>query len=144
MTGAERIALALAQRFPELDAALLARRPPFRAALADALAVMSEAEIVEHVTTLGALTGARNGYGVLIARLREIRALDEDRRRMVDEEGEAARWRRVDAAARRGESLRQLVDAGTIFADEAAHLVASEFPDEDLRGIARAALGGVT
>lgn len=144
MNAAERVARALAREFPCVNPALLARRPAFRSALADALAVMSETEVVEHVTTLGALTGARNGYGVLIARLREIRALDEDRRRMVDEEGEAARWRRVDAAARRGESLRQLVDAGTIFADEAAHLVASEFPDEDLRGIARAALGGVT
>ena len=144
MTGAERIALALAQRFPELDAALLARRPPFRAALADALAVMSETEVVEHVTTLGALTGARNGYGVLIARLREIRALDEDRRRMADEECEERRWAAVDRAVARGGTLRQLVDAGTIFADEAAHLVASEFPDDDLRGIARAALGGVT
>ena len=140
MNAAERVARALAREFPCVNPALLARRPAFRSALADALAVMSETEVVERVTTLGALTGARDVCAVLIARLREIRALDEDRRRMADETAEAARWAGLDRAARRGEALRALVDRGDLYADEAADVLAREFSDDDLRSIADAAL----
>ena len=144
MSAPERVAAHLAREFPEIDAALLARGSAFRSALAAALATMTEAEVVESIVSLGALAGARNVYGVLIARLRELPTIAADRGRFAAEDAEERRWAAVDRAAKRGESLRRLVDAGTIFADEAAHLVASEFPDDDLRGIARAALGGVT
>ena len=142
MNAAERVARALAHELSDLNPVLLARRPPFKDALARALAVMPEEEIVPQILALGGMIGARSPYAVLIARLRELPVLVEERRRLADEESEGARWRRVDAAARRGETLRALVDAGTIFADEAEHMLADELPDDELRGIARAALGG--
>jgi hypothetical protein len=144
VNAAERVARALAHELSDLNPALLARRPPFRAALAGALAVMPEEEIVPQILALGGMIGARSPYAVVIARLRELPAIAADRGRFADEDAEARRWAAVDRAAKRGESLRLLVDAGTIFADEAAHLAASEFPDDDLRAIAEAALGGVT
>jgi hypothetical protein len=142
-TTAGRVALELARRFPGLDPALLASRPAFRAALGDALdAVEDEATLVAQVLEAGPLTGARSPYGVIVGRLRRLRTLAEQRAGLLDEQTEVLRWRRVDHAARRGETLRQLVEAGTVFPDEARERVAGEFADPDLRGIALAALDG--
>ncbi len=142
MSAPERVAAQLATKFPGIDPALLARRPPFCAALAGALAVLTETEVTESLVQMGALNGARNAYGVLIGRLRELPSLDADRRRFDDEDAETRRWAAVDRAARRGETLRQLVQRGDLFPDEAAHLLAREFDDGDLRGIAETALAG--
>ena len=144
MTRAERVARALAERFPELDASAMARHPAFANAVSAALTVADEWAIVEQIAAMGGLAGARNPHAVVVARLRELPTIAADRGRFAAEDAEERRWAAVDRAAKRGESLRRLVDAGTIFADEAAHLAASEFPDDDLRAIAEAALGGVT
>ena len=142
MTAAEAIARALAERFPELDAAAMARHPAFAKAVTAALAVADERSVVEQVVALGGLAGARNPHAVVVSRLREVPALDADRRRMADEDAEARRWAAVDRAARRGETLRALVERGDIFGDEAADLLAREFEDHGLRDIARSALTG--
>lgn len=144
MTRAERLAYALAARLDGLDAAAMAAHPAFRKAVAAALAVADELAVVEQVAALGGLAGARNPHAVVVSRLRELPQLAEDRRRMADEQAEARRWAAVDRAARRGETLRALVQRGDLFADEAERLVASEFADGDLRGIAETALAGGT
>ena len=142
MTAAERVAHAFAQRFPELDAVAMAAHLAFVKALAAALAVADEDAIVAQVVAQGGLAGARNAHAVVVSRLRELPRLAEDRRRIADELAESARWVAVDRAARRGENLRQLVERGDLFVDEAEDLVADEFDDADLRGIATAALTG--
>ena len=140
MTRAERIAFALGERFPELDAAAMSEHPAFLQAVAAALTIADERAIVEQVAALGGLAGARNVHAVIVGRLRELPQLAEDRRRLADEESEARRWVAVDRAAKRGETLRALVERGDIFADEAADVLAREFSDDDLRSIADAAL----
>ena len=142
MTAVERVAFALAQRFPELDAVAMAAHLAFVKALAAALTIADEASVVEQVVAMGSLFGARNAHAVVVARLRALPRLAEDRRRIADEAAEAARWRQVDRAAERGEILRALVDRGDLFPDEAERMVASEFADDDLRGIAMAPLAG--
>jgi hypothetical protein len=139
----ERVAVELALHFPGINAALIASRLPFRAAVDGALAVMGEDTIVAAVIDMGPLDGARRPYAALIARVRELPALEDARVRLADEGAEARRWRRIDTAAKRGETLRQLVDAGRLHDDEAAEMLRREFPnDVDLRGIAEAALAG--
>lgn len=142
MSAPERVARALAHELSDLNPALLARRPPFRAALAGALAVMPEEEIVPQILALGGMIGARSPYAVVIARLRELPAIAADRGRFADEDAEARRWAAVDRAAKRGESLRQLVQREALFLDEAARMISDELPDDDLRAIALAALSG--
>lgn len=142
MTAVERVAFALAQRFPELDAVAMAAHLAFVKALAAALTIADEASVVEQVVAMGSLFGARNAHAVVVARLRALPRLAEDRRRIVAALTESARWVAVDRAARRGENLRQLVERGDLFPDEAERMVASEFADDDLRGIATAALTG--
>ena len=142
MTPAGRVAWALAEQLGELDPAAMGRHPAFREAAAVALAVVDEAALVEQVVRQGGLAGSRNAHAVIVGRLRQLPSLAAERRQVADDRAESARWRRVDAAARRGETLRALVDAGSIFADEAMSMLASEFGDDDLRGIASAALTG--
>lgn len=142
MTAAERIAWALADQLGGLDAAAMAARPPFVRAVAAALAVADEAAIVEQVVGMGTLAGARNRHAVVVDRLRAIPSLVAARRQVADERAEAARWCQVDRAARRGESLRALVDRGDLFGDEAQGMLRREFEDDDLLGIGLAALAG--
>lgn len=142
MTRAERIAYALAARLDGLDAAAMAAHPAFTKALAAALAVADERSVVEQVVALGGLAGARNAHAVVVSRLRELPALDADRRRLTDEAAEVSRWAAVNRAAKRGETLRAQVERGDIFPDEAVHILAREFDDADLRGLAAAALAG--
>jgi hypothetical protein len=143
VTRAERIAYALAEQLGAgLDPAAMATRAPFRRALADALAILNEDAVVAAVVARGTLAGSRNPHAVCVSRLRELVAVENKRREVADERAEARRWAAVDRAARRGETLRALVERGSLFADEAAGMVAREFTDDDLRGIAVAALTG--
>lgn len=143
MTAAERIAWALADRLGGLDAAAMARHRAFQNAVDAALAVIDEAVIVEAVVRQGGLAGAQNPHAVIVSRLRELPSLVADRRRLADEVAEAARWRQVARAARRGENLRTLVARGDLYLDEAAGQLAREFAaDDDLRATAAAALTG--
>ena len=142
MTRSEAVARALAERFPELDAAAMGRHPAFAKAVTAALAVADELAVVEQVAALGGLAGARNAHAVVVSRLRELPALDADRRRLTDEAAEVSRWAAVNRAAKRGETLRAQVERGDIFPDEAVHILAREFDDADLRGLAAAALAG--
>jgi hypothetical protein len=138
------IAVALGVAFPQLNVRAMAARPPFVAAVDDALAAVGgDADaVVAFVVARGTLAGAQNPHAVVVARLRELVAIERKRRALVDEAAEARRWAALDRAARRGETLRALVDRGDIFADEASGMLAREFDDDDLRGIAAAALAG--
>ncbi len=120
----------------------MARHPTFVRAVAAALAVADEESVVEQVVALGGLAGARKPHAVIVARLRELPAIAADRRRMAEDEAEAARWAAVDRAVKRGETLRALVERGDIYADEARSMLAQDFADDGLRAIAAAALGG--
>lgn len=141
MTAAERIALALAERFDGLEVPAMAHHSAFRQAVDGALAVLDEETVVARVVAQGPLTGARNPHAVIVARLRQLPALEGDRHRLMDDHEEARRWAAVDRAARRGETLRALVERGELYPDEAAGMLAREF-DDDLRGMAAAALIG--
>ncbi|MDA8314738.1 MAG: hypothetical protein M0010_06125 [Actinomycetota bacterium] len=142
MTAAERVAWALASRLPGLNAAAMSEHVAFVRALHAALAIADEQSIVAQVVALGGLQAARNPGAVVVARLRQLPALAAKGKRIADEATEVARWRRVDAAARRGETLRELVAAGTIYPDEATRMLREELPDHGLRAIAEAALVG--
>lgn len=138
-----RVAVALGRRFG-LKPMLLARSAEFRLGVDEALILMDEAEVVEQIVAGGGLTAAVNSYGVVIAR---VRRLADDARtvaRLAADEDEARRWRQVDAAARRGETLRRLVNAGRLFGDEAEAMLGREFGDDTLRSIGLAALQGET
>jgi hypothetical protein len=140
VTSVYRVAQGLAERFGELDASMLAGRPAFRAALAQALQYLPESGVVDEVVALGHLAGARSPYGVVISRLRQLPELAAERVRLAEEIAEAQRWRLLDVAARRGETLRELVEAGDLFCDEAVGMLVGEFADEQLRATAVAAL----
>jgi hypothetical protein len=143
VTAVEQVAQALAARFAILDAPAMLRVPTFRAAAADALhAAGSVDRVVDEVGALGALTGARWPHRLLVARLRQVPELLADRARLAAEAAEVARWAAVDRAVHRGASLRVLVDRGDLFAGEAATVLRSELPDDDLRAVALAALTG--
>jgi hypothetical protein len=141
MGAHERVALALARHF-EVNPALIMKASAFHIALDAALMVMSEEAVIDGVLAKGSLRGALNPYGVLFARIRTLVSDIEDRLRLEGDEAEASRWRRVDAAANRGETLGALVAAGRLFVDEAVEMLAREFTDPDLQAIAMAALDG--
>lgn len=143
MNSAQRVAVLLAQHFPPLDAGLLASRAAFRAALVDVLRFMGEDAAVAEIVALGPLAGARSPCAVLISRLRDLPGLVGERTRLVDEAEEAQRWRRLGVAARRGETLRALVESGDVFDDEAIGMVEREFGDDaEVWAVADAALRG--
>ena len=139
-----RVALGLAQSFGEVEAARLARAAAFRAAVDAALAIMPEERLVAEVVAEGSLRGAANPYGVLITRVRRAPEHVAEEARMSEELAEAARWRRVDKAVKRGETLRALVERGDLSELEAVEQLGSDFPDDaDLLALAKAAvLGG--
>lgn len=141
MSPFERVAVALAEHFG-LDAVLLIRAKALRLGVEGALEFMDENKIVERILVAGPLTGASNPYGVLIARTRQLANDETQRSRLAEDRAEERRWKRVDAAARRGETLRDLVERGDLYTDEAADLLRGELADEDLRSIAIAALEG--
>jgi hypothetical protein len=143
VTPVEWVAVELARRLGHVEAAVLLRRPPFRDPVEAALAIMPAEDVVAAVVVQGPLATARSPYGVLIHRLRCIEQDAEERARLADEVTEAGRWRRVDAAVRRGESLRALVESQRLYLDEAESTIARQFAaDDDRREFARAALNG--
>lgn len=143
MSELERLAAALAERFPQLDAPAMCHVPAFVSAAAAALRAVGSVEgVVREVGALGDLEGARRPHAVITARLRQVPALLADRARLLDEGAESKRWALVDRAAQRGESLRALVDAGQLYGDEAADMLRRELADPGLLGIAVAALEG--
>jgi hypothetical protein len=138
-----RVAVELVRTFPEVQAVRLARAAAFRSAVDGALVFMAEAELVAEVIAGGALRGAVNPYGALIARARLVPELAGERARLVAEEAEAKHWRQVDKAVRRGENLRAFVDRGVLSDEEAAEQLGGDFSDDaDLLAIAIAALTG--
>ena len=141
MNRAERVAFAITERFDEIDAVAMAAHPAFQKALADALDVLDEAGVVAEVVAGGTLAHARNPHAVIVFRLRRLPELVANRDRLTGEVAEERRWAEVDAAVRRGETLRALVDRGALFPDEAQETLRRELADEELRAIALAALG---
>ena len=139
----DELVQALGERFPQLDVPKFRRHPAFRRRGADAIASLGGvAQVVAEVGAYGELRGAANPYGVVVARLGWAVADHAERQQVADDRAEADRWAAVDRAARRGETLRALVERGVMFSDEAAEQVAAEFTDVDLRATALAALDG--
>jgi hypothetical protein len=137
------LARALGKRFPVLDVIAMRRVQAFRVAADEACRVLGGVgAVVAAVGAYGELAGCRNPHAVLVSRLRWIVEDAAERRRLADEADEAARWAQVDRAAKRGETLRALVDRGELFVDEAVGMIAHEVPDEELRCYAMAALEG--
>ncbi|MGO9560961.1 MAG: hypothetical protein ACLPYW_17990 [Acidimicrobiales bacterium] len=141
MTDAQYIAIEIADAYG-LDPVRFMRASAFLAAVAEALKAMSADEVVAQVRAEGPLTRLVKPYGGVIAR---IQRLPEDhvlRQRIVADKVEAARWKAVDKAARRGETLADLVATEQLYADEAEDMLTAEFADEDIRAIALEALRG--
>jgi len=143
VTAHEHVALQLARAFPEqLQLAPLLAAKAFRAAVDEALQVMTADEIVIGVLTRGNLSGARNAYGVIIDR---IKGLPEARRlaaQVIESDEERRRFARLGFAARRGEELARLVIDGRLFEDEAERQLTTEFDEEPVRETALDALRG--
>ncbi len=139
MNAVERITVELAGHFA-IEPVPLINASAFRYAVKEALSVMTEEKVIAGIVALGLLRSARDPYAVLIGRARRLVDDATIRTRLVSEQAEAARWRLVDVATHRGETLRALVDRGGCFVDEAHGCVQREFADEDLRAIALAAL----
>jgi len=132
----------LAQRFG-LDPERIARLDVFAAAVSDAVAALgSPALVVDEVVAAGPLRGARDGWSVILGRLRRIPADHAARRQAQEDRAEIKRWAAVDRAVRRGETLRSLVERGVEYEDTALEQLAAEFPDSELRAVAVAALTG--
>jgi hypothetical protein len=143
MTPAERVAAALGERFDVLDSAAMGEHPAFRCAVADALALVGDEDaVVAQVVRLGPLTGSHDPHRVVVSRLRRVPGLAATRRRIAEELAEERRWAAVDTAARRGETLRALVERGALFPDEAVDVLRRELVDPDLSAVALAALTG--
>lgn len=136
------VLLGLAKRFG-LDPLRVGRPEVFEAAISEALALMPAPAVIDEVAAMGGLSGARDPWGVVLSRLRRIPELARRRAETVEADAEARRWRQVDRAASRGETLRALVDRGDLSRTEALEQLGADFSnDVDLLGIARAALTG--
>ncbi len=143
MTAVDDLAAVLGERFAAVDVPKFRRHPAFRRNAAAALASLGGVEaVVGEVSAYGGTAGAADIHRVLVARLGWAVEDVAERRQIADDRTEADRWASVGRAARRGETLRALVDRGDLFLDEAAASLAREFPDPDLRGLAEAALTG--
>jgi hypothetical protein len=139
----DELAAALGERFPEVDVPKFRRHPAFRRNGAAALASLGGvAAVVGEVSAYGGTAGAADIHRVLVARLGWAVEDAAAHRKIVEDRSEADRWAAVSRAAKRGETLRALVDRGDLFLDEAVASLAREFLDDDLRGLAEAALTG--
>lgn len=123
-----------------LDSLRIGRPAAFEVAARAALAVTTPAVVVEIVADLGPLGGVRQPWGVVLHRLRRVPELVATRQRAQEDRTEAARWASLDRAARRGETLRALVERGVLFVDEAETMARREFPDPDQASVALAAV----
>lgn len=144
MTRYEHAAVALADRFPGVDPVLLVRSGAFRAALDTALAVATEATLLDALGRQGTIAGARSPEGVVIGRLRTIPGLVADRTRLVDEArveraAEASldgpRARALREAADRGAVLRLHVERGVLDRQEALATLDWEMRDDELLAV---------
>ena len=139
---AEQVLVELAQRFG-LDASRMRQARYWDMAVANAVALMPASAVVAELVEWGDLRGARNPWGVLLSRLRELPSVIDERERRREELAESARWRKVDRAVKRGETLRALVGRGDLRLDEATEQLGADFQDDrDLFAIAQAALTG--
>ncbi len=141
MSVADDVLAQLAERFG-LDPTRIGRPAVFSRAIDEALRFGDASYVVGEVEAFGGLAGVREPWGVILRRLRNVSTLAAERERLADEADEAARWAQVDRAAKRGETLRALVDRGELFVDEGAGMLVREFPDGELRALAMAALEG--
>ena len=143
MRGDTAVVLAAIAKHFDLDVSRIGRPDLFEQAITSALAMMPPASLVGEVVALGELRGVRQPWGVILTRLRQLPARWAARREVLGEAAEAARWRLVDRAARRGETLRALVARGDLRLDEASEQLGADFQsDSDLLAIAQAALTG--
>src|ERR1700728_4538339 len=141
MNAHVRVAMELARAF-QLDPVWIMKATVFHAGLDFALAVMSEQAVIDGVLAQGSLRGTRNPYGAVFARIQKLAREFEQRLRLEADETEATRWHQVDAAARLGGTLADLLAVGQIFADEVSDMISEQFADPDLQAIALAALEG--
>lgn len=132
----------LAQRF-DLERGRLRCPGAFEQAITAALALVPASVLIDEVAGLGGLGAARDPWAVLLSRVRRLPEFLGELGRQREEQVEAARWQRVDRAAKRGETLRALVARGDLGLDEAGEQLGADFQsDSDLLAIARAALTG--
>lgn len=124
MTPAVRIAFALAEHWPELDAAAMARHAAFIRAVTGALTIADEWAVVDQIVAQGDLAGARNPHAVIVGRLRQLpghaatrSAVDVERAAERALDGPEAR--RLRAAANRGALLRVQVERGALTREDA-------------------------
>jgi hypothetical protein len=141
VTEFERLCLKLAEHF-DVYAPRLVRAEALRSAVRDALALMTINEILMRLIDDGPLTGARNPCAVLIARARQIGEDAQLQAHLAEEAAESDRWQAIDRAVQRSSTLRDLVDRGLMFLDEAETQLATEMADEDIRAFALDALRG--
>jgi hypothetical protein len=143
--GAEHVLAQLAQRFG-LDCSRIGRPDVFTGAIASALVLMPASVVVDEVAALGSRVRTDrdpSGWGVVLARLRRLPEVCQARAQVLDEQAEAKRWRSVDMAAKRGETLRALVERGDLTRPEALEQLGADFSDDaDLAAIAAAAVTG--
>jgi len=131
----------LAEYF-DLDLPLLLRAKALRSAVRDALVLMTIEDVLARLIESGPLTGARRPYAVLIARARQLGDDSRLRAHLVEEAVDSDRWHAIDRAVHWSGTLRDLVDRGEMFLDEAEERLAREFPDEEMRAFALAAFRG--
>ncbi|MGO9196851.1 MAG: hypothetical protein ACLQK4_06955 [Acidimicrobiales bacterium] len=141
MTDAEFIAIAIARKYG-LDPVMLIRASAFLGAVHDALQLMSPEELIAAVVAPGGLQGLDNVYGGVIARIRKLPENKALRDRISRDETEKEHWLQLGRAARRGQTLGELVAAGELFADEAERMLESEFGDPEVRAISLEGLRG--
>lgn len=124
MTGAERVAWALAERLDGLDPAAMGAHPAFIQAIAAALGVGDEASVVDQVVAQGGLAGARNPHAVVVGRLRSLPGLARTHSAVEVEIAaeralDAPEARRLRAAADQGALLGLQVRRGALTREEA-------------------------
>ena len=143
MTGDAEYVLATIPKRYGLDRSRIARPEVFERAVNTTLVLMPAPAVVDEVVALGALTGARDEWGVVLARLRLLPVLAGKRAAFAEQQAEAARWCQVDRALRRGETNKALVARGDLSKFEAVEQLEAEFSDDpDLLALATAALTG--
>ena len=126
------VLIGLAQRF-QLDPLRIGRPEAFEVAVRAALALMPAPALIDEVFAMGGLGGAREPWGVVLARLRHIAELAGEN--AVLAEGQA-----TEAARRWGARLGAMVRAGSLHMDGAASELESE-TDPVLRRVALDAFG---
>jgi hypothetical protein len=132
----------LTESFPELEIVTLRQATALRQAFEEALVSMDADTFVGRLVERGPLRDAVNPYGVLVWRARRIVADVDERSRLGADAAERRRVRQLSAAARFGERLADLLEAGDIDREGAEQRVLASYPDPDIAAVALAALGG--